>query len=240
MHLQQHSKGRNKFCAGPAQPLAGKRTFPIQFIQGSRNQRQKRHGCVLPHRAEPVNLIQVIGRQHVQGAAHQGRLVMPENLPQAEKGNASRQQLDCQQIGMVRPLHTHPPSSAIPPGSTAAVRHKTTTVHSRSHPLPCCKRAPGTAPPAGRWAMPSIRERWNDQSAPLQCAAVGHGRGAGQHGHCTQYPQAGTQFSICQPQRAAGYGQQQKGIQQHKQQQPARHTGPRIQHILFDMHSAPA
>ena len=108
MHLQQHSKGRNKFCAGPAQPLAGKRTFPIQFIQGSRNQRQKRHGCVLPHRAEPVNLIQMIGRQHIQDAAHQGRLVMPENLPQAEKGNASCQQLECQQIGMIRPLHTHP------------------------------------------------------------------------------------------------------------------------------------
>ena len=71
---------------------------------------------------------------------------------------------------------------------------------------------------------------------PLQCPAVGHGRGAGQHGHCTQHPKAGTQFSIRQPHRAAGYGQQQKGIQQHKQQQPARHTGPRIQHILFNMH----
>ena len=124
MHLQQHSKGRNKFCAGPAQPLAGKRTFPIQFIQGSRNQRQKRHGCVLPHRAEPVNLIQMIGRQHIQDAAHQGRLVMPENLPQAEK-----RQCQPSAAGVPADRYDTPPAhsspiSAVPPGSTAAVRHK--------------------------------------------------------------------------------------------------------------------
>ena len=71
VYLQQHAKAHDQFGAGLARTAAGQRLFTVQLVQRGRDQRQKHHGCVLPHRTEPVNFVQVVGGQHVQGTAHQ-------------------------------------------------------------------------------------------------------------------------------------------------------------------------
>ena len=94
----------------------------------------------------------------------------------------------------------------------------------------------GNCPSRSPWAMPSMRDRWKRQSAPLGAAAVHQRRHADQDRHARQQPQAAPHAGVRQRRRASRQKPQQRQIRQQEQRQPAEHTGPGKRLVLADGH----
>ena len=233
--LQQCTKGNDQL--GTGHPFfAGRGQFvAVEQAEGCRNQRQEGQGGILPHGTAPVEVVQVIGRQHIQDAAQQGGFVVAEHLTEAEEGDARRGRLNGHHIGAVGPLYAHAQQTqhrrkvekqfSVKQGGRVPVTILGLGIDAhRELPVP---QPLGDALDAGQMEPPV---------GPLATAAVHQHGYAAQQRDPRQQPEAPPQVGVLQRPGTARHQKQQAQVHQREQYRPPQHTGPGVEHILPDFH----
>ena len=235
--LHQSTKGYHQFGASHPGRIPVRFLLCIQQAQCRRDQRQKRQGRIFPHRRTPVNIINVVGCQHVQNTAYQRGFVMPEHLAETEKGDSRRKSLHRNGIGTVCPLYAHSQQAQhcreiqkqfavkqrrrIP----VAVLGLGIDTH-RELPFP---QGLGDSFNAGKMEPPV---------GTLSTTAIHEQRHTGQHRNGSQQPQTAAKVRVPQRSGAAWHQKDQCQVHQRKYHKPPQYTGPCIGHILADFHVA--
>ena len=237
MRLQQHSKSNYHLCAGHTRLLFRRLLLSIQQAERCGDQRQKRHGCVLPHRSTPIKILQPIGVQQIQNAAQQGCFIMAEHLTKTIKRNTCRQHLHSQHIQLIRKLYTYAQHT-----QNCREVQAQFSVKQRggiSIPVFCLTVDPyrelsgfqplGNSLNAGKMKMDIVAKN---------TTTLHQHRHTGQQHSTAQQEKTPTQIRISDCQRAGRQKQQQQQIQKKRCQQPSQYTHPGIDPILLYRHFA--